>query len=52
MIWVILIIVLVLLIYLNPYIDIFTDYRSKKHILIWFNFKGVRKHFDIMGNSK
>jgi len=52
MIWICIIIILSLLVYLSPYVDIFTDYRDKKHIIIWFNSKGRRKHFDLMGNSE
>ena len=50
MIWVlgIILLLMIILMFLNPYIDSFIDYRGQKHILIWYNdiFSNERKYFD------
>lgn len=51
MIWIIFFI-LILLIYLQPYIDFFKDYRGQKHFIIWYSFNGKRKFIDLIGNQQ
>lgn len=35
----------------NPYIDIYTDYRGKNHMILWYNKNGERKHIDLIGSQ-
>ena len=40
-----------MLIYYNPWIDIYKDYRGEKHIVLWYNdLKGERKFIDLLGD--
>lgn len=50
MIWII--IILFLIFYLRPWIDIYTDYRGIKHIILWYtNLKGERNYINIGGQN-
>lgn len=42
---------LILLIF-NPYIDIFKDYREKYHMIFWYSYKGKRKYISIIGSQQ
>lgn len=44
--------VILALIYFNPYIDFFNDYRGNTHIVIWYDFKNKRKFIDLTGDQK
>ena len=47
----ILAILCILFVIINPYIDIFKDYRGKIHIIIWYyNYKNNRKYIDLRGS--
>ena len=35
-----------------PYIDSYTDYRGKKHIVIWYTFNGERKFINLIGSQE
>jgi len=42
-------IIIIGLIYFNPYIDIFKDYRNRLRIILWYNWKNKRNHIDLNG---
>lgn len=44
-----LIILLIILYFINPYIDMFRDYRGKKHMIIWYNniITNERKYYQL-----
>jgi hypothetical protein len=44
-----LIIIVVLLIFINPYVDFFKDYRGKNHLIIWYNdlIKNIRHYYKL-----
>lgn len=46
------ILLLILYIYYNSYIDIFKDYRGKYHIILWYDYKGKRKFINLLGSQK
>lgn len=51
MIWILLIILLIF--YFRPWIDIYTDYKEIKHIVLWYtNFKGKRMFINLIGSQK
>lgn len=47
---IILAILCILFVLINPYIDIFKDYRGKIHIILWYNYKNKRKYIDLRGS--
>lgn len=48
MMYLILILILVVLLVLQPYLDIYTDYKNETHIIVWYNsFTGKRKFLKI-----
>ena len=50
-IFIIVLILIVLFLHTNPYIDVIRDHSSKKHYLIWYtNFKSERVYIDITGS--
>ena len=50
-IFVIFLILIVLLLHTNPYIDVIKENKNKKHYLIWYtNFKSERVYIDITGS--
>ena len=51
MIWILLIILLIF--YFRPWIDIYTDYKGIKHIVLWYtNLKGKRMFINLIGSQK
>jgi len=51
MMYLILILILVVLLVLQPYLDIYSDYKNETHIILWYNsFTGKRKYFNIKGS--
>lgn len=51
MIWIILLI-WTIIIYTHPWIDVYKDFRGKRHIVIWYtNFKEERKFVEIGGQE-
>lgn len=50
-IFIIVLILLVLLLHTNPYIDVIKDHSGNRHYLIWYtNFKSERVYIDITGS--
>ena len=45
------IIILILFIIFDPFIDIFKDYKGEYHIILWYNHKGKRKSINLIGNQ-
>ena len=52
MMYIILLLIVICLFFFSPYIDIFTDYRGKKHIIIWYSIRGRRKFVNLLGNQE
>jgi len=54
MIWCILILLFIVIVFmfLDPYIDYYKDSKKKLHIVIWYDsFYGVRKYFNLIGGQ-
>lgn len=41
----------VLCIIFNPYIDFFKDYQDKYHMILWYNYNKKRKYINIIGHQ-
>jgi len=54
MIFFIIFLILLLLVFASPWIDIFTDYRGIKHIILWYTnmVTGERKFIDLIGGDQ
>lgn len=52
MIWILLLII-IMLFYFQPWVDVYTDYRNQEHIVLWYtNLKGTRSYLNIVGNRE
>lgn len=51
MILLLLILIFILYLIYDPFIDIFTDFRGEYHIILWYNYKGERRFINIIGEQ-
>lgn len=42
-------VLIMLVIYFNPYIDIYYDYRNNLHIVFWYSYRNKRNYVNILG---
>jgi hypothetical protein len=47
---IIIIFILILIWYFQPWVDYYKDYRGTKHLVLWYNWKGFRNFYDFSGD--
>jgi hypothetical protein len=49
----ILLLIIIVIGYTHPWIDVYTDYRGVRHITLWYsNYRGERKFINLIGGQE